>query len=192
MLALLAMCAPAVDPVTMAAVVKQESGGQPWTINNNTTKKSVVFESKTAAVAAAMAAVGRGESIDMGLAQVNSKNLQSLGLSVEQVFDPCTNIAASAKILAAGYQKTGTLGGAFSMYNTGKSDSKIGFDYAQKVFRQAGVKVPGIPGGQMANFAANAPTARPVRLVVMPSPFVAGLVPSSGFQLPTWQNPAWR
>jgi hypothetical protein len=29
MLELLMMCAPAVDPVTMAAVVKQESGGQP-------------------------------------------------------------------------------------------------------------------------------------------------------------------
>jgi hypothetical protein len=38
MLELLMMCAPAVDPVTMAAVVKQESGGQPWVINNNTTK----------------------------------------------------------------------------------------------------------------------------------------------------------
>jgi type IV secretion system protein VirB1 len=33
------MCAPAVDPVTMAAVVKQESGGQPWVVNNNTTRK---------------------------------------------------------------------------------------------------------------------------------------------------------
>jgi len=98
------MCAPAVDPVTMAAVVKQESGGQPWVLNNNTTRKSVTFESKAAAVAAAVAAVGRSESVDMGLVQINSKNLPVLGLSVEQVFDPCTNIAAGATILAAGYE----------------------------------------------------------------------------------------
>jgi type IV secretion system protein VirB1 len=39
MLELLMMCAPAVDPVTMAAVVKQESGGQPWVLNNNTHQK---------------------------------------------------------------------------------------------------------------------------------------------------------
>jgi hypothetical protein len=43
MLELLTMCAPGVDPVTMAAVVKQESGGQPWVVNNNTTRKSTTF-----------------------------------------------------------------------------------------------------------------------------------------------------
>ena len=136
------MCAPAVDPVTMAAVVKQESAGQPWVVNNNTTKKSTTFGSKAAAVAAAVAAIGRGESVDMGLAQINSKNLPALGLTVEQVFDPCTNIAAGANILAAGYGRTGSLGGALSMYNTGRPDSRIGATYAQNVFGQAGVQVP--------------------------------------------------
>jgi len=135
-LELLMMCAPAVDPVTMAAVVKQESGGQPWVLNNNTTRKSVTFESKAAAVAAAVAAVGRSESVDMGLVQINSKNLPVLGLSVEQVFDPCTNIAAGATILAAGYERAGSLGGALSIYNTGRSDSKMGAAYAQNVFRE--------------------------------------------------------
>ncbi|PIQ50800.1 MAG: lytic transglycosylase [Comamonadaceae bacterium CG12_big_fil_rev_8_21_14_0_65_59_15] len=182
MLELLMMCAPAVDPVTMAAVVKQESGGQPWVINNNTTRKSVTFASKAAAVAAAVAAVGRGESVDMGLVQINSKNLPALGLSVEQVFDPCTNIAAGANILAAGYERSGSLGSALSIYNTGRSDSKIGVAYAQKVFQQAGVKVPGIPGGQvaklpeMSSFAAK-PALAQVRLAVTPSPSAAGLLP---------------
>jgi type IV secretion system protein VirB1 len=78
-LELLLMCAPAVDPVTMAAVVKQESGGQPWVIHNNTSKKSVAFASKAAAVAAALTAIGRGESVDLGLAQINSKKFASAG-----------------------------------------------------------------------------------------------------------------
>ena len=193
MLELLMMCAPAVDPVTMAAVVKQESGGQPWVVNNNTTRKSATFVSKAAAVAAAVAAVGRGESVDMGLVQINSKNLPALGLSVEQVFDPCTNIAAGANILAAGYKRTGSLGSALSIYNTGRSDSKIGVAYAQKVFDQAGVKVPGIPGGQLSKlpevplFAAN-PALAPVRLAVTPSPSAAGLSPlRAAFQPATWR-----
>ena len=197
MLDLLVMCAPVVDPVTMAAVVKQESGGQPWVVNNNTTKKSVTFASKPAAVAAAMAEISRGESVDMGLAQINSKNLPALGLSVEQVFDPCTNIAAGANILAAGYGRTGSLGGALSMYNTGRPDSTIGAAYAQKVFGLAGVKVPAIPGGQLAklpklqeasSFAANPAAMAAVRLTVRPSPFAAGLLPvRTALQPASWR-----
>jgi type IV secretion system protein VirB1 len=188
------MCAPAVDPVTMAAVVKQESGGQPWVINNNTTRKSMAFASKAEAVAAAVEAVGRGESVDMGLAQINSKNLPALGLTVEQVFDPCTNIAAGAKILAAGYPRAGSLGGALSRYNTGRSDSKIGAAYAQKVFEHAGVQVPAIPGGHLAklpevsSFATNPAAMSAVRLTVTPSPFAAGLSPvRTALQPASWR-----
>ncbi len=196
-LELLMMCAPAVDPVTMAAVVKQESGGQPWVVNNNTTRKSTAFASKAAAVAAAVAVVGRGESVDMGLAQINSKNLPALGLTVEQVFDPCTNLAAGANILAAGYARADSLGGALSMYNTGRSDSKIGAAYTQKVFGQAGVQVPAIPGGQLAklpelvvasSFATNPAAMAAVRLTVTPSPFAAGLSPvKAAFQPASWR-----
>ena len=196
MLDLLMMCAPAIHPITMAAVVKQESGGQPWVVNNNTTKKSMAFASKAAAVAAAVAAVGRGESVDLGLAQINSKNLPALGLTVEQVFDPCTNIAAGARILTMGYQRTGSLGGALSIYNTGRVDSKIGVTYVQKVYGQAGVQVPAIPGGQMAklperagasSFAAN-PAAMAVRLKVTPSPLAAGLSPvRTALQPASWR-----
>jgi type IV secretion system protein VirB1 len=191
------MCAPAVDPVTMAAVVKQESGGQPWVVNNNTTNKSMAFGSKAAAVAAAVAAVGRGESVDLGLVQINSNNLPALGLTVEQVFDPCTNVAAGARILAMGYQRAGSLGGALSMYNTGQVDSKIGVAYAQKVFGQAGVKVPAIPGGQMAklpervgasSFATNPAAMAAVRLTVTPSPLAAGLSPvRTALQPASWR-----
>ena len=194
MLELLMMCAPGVDPVTMAAVVMQESGGRPWVIHNNTTRKSATFESKAAAVAAAVAAVGRGESVDMGLVQINSKNLPALGLSVAQVFDPCTNIAAGASILTAGYVRTGSLPSALSIYNTGRSDSKVGVTYTQKVFAHAGVKVPRIPGGQLATlpamptFATNPAALPPMRLVVAPSPWTAGLSPvKAAFQPAIWR-----
>ncbi len=202
MLELLMMCAPAVDPITMVAVIKQESGGRPWVIYNNTTKKSATFDSKVAAVTAATMAIDHGDSVDMGLAQINSRNLPALGLSVDQVFDPCTNIAAGASILAAGFQRTGSLSGALSTYNTGRPDSKIGADYAQKVYGQAGVKapdakVPGIPGGQLAKlpdrlpFNANQISPPPIRLLVTTPPSVAGLSPVSEVSNPTFQSILW-
>ena len=194
MLELLMMCAPAVDPVTMSAIIKQESGGRPWVINNNTTKKSSFFDSMAEAVAAARAAIDNGESIDMGLAQINSKNLKNLGIAVDQIFDPCTNIAAGAKILEYGFKETGSLQGALSMYNTGKADSKIGNLYAKKGFSQAGVAVPAIPDGQLASlpglksqsYSGQLP---PVFLKVTPSPYFAALVPESNQN--SWSQP-WK
>lgn len=196
------MCAPAVNPITMAAVIKQESGGRPWVIYNNTTKKSATFDSKGAAVSTAMAAIEHGDSVDMGLAQINSRNLPVLGLSVDQVFDPCTNIAAGAAILTAGFQRSGSLSGALSTYNTGRPDSKIGADYAKKVYGQAGVKtpdasVPGIPGGQLAllpdtlPFNINQMTQPPVRLSVTPTPSVSDLSPASAVSNPTARSILW-
>jgi type IV secretion system protein VirB1 len=194
MIELLMMCAPAIDPVTMAAVVVQESGGRPWVIHNNTTGKSLTFDTKADVVAAAMSAVDRDESVDMGLVQINNKNLPALGLSVAQVFDPCINIAVGAKILAAGYKKTGSLGNALSIYNTGRSDSKVGLAYAQKVFQQANVTVPRIPGGQLAKLpklsssATNPAALPPVRLAVTLSPLAGGLSPLKA----TLQPAKWR
>lgn len=157
----------------------------------------MTFDSKAAAVTAAVAAVARGDSVDMGLAQINSRNLPALELSVDQVFDPCTNLAAGARILAAGYQRTGSLTGALSAYNTGRSDSKIGVAYAQKVFGHAGVKVPAIPGGQLARLPEldvasplkdQSAALPPVRLAVTPSPFAAGLSPvKEALQPASWR-----
>lgn len=149
MLELLLACAPAVDPVTMAAIVKQESGGSPWVIYDNTGKRSYRLSSKVEAVLKATELISAGSSVDLGLAQINSKNLRWLGLSVEQVMDPCTNVSAGAKILEGNYKRTGDLNSALSMYNTGRADSSVGRAYTEKVFRHAGVVVPAIPGGRL-------------------------------------------
>ena len=197
MLELLMTCAPAVDPVTMAAVVKQESAGHPWVINNNTTRKSSSFRTRAEAVAAARSAIQQGDSVDMGLAQINSKNLPALGLSVDQVFDPCINLAAAAQILSAAYTKSGSLVGALSSYNTGRADSSRGVAYAQKIFAQAGSAVPAIPGGRLASLPkldanpslTDHPASKlPVRLTVTLTPFAAELSPAQG----ALQAARWR
>lgn len=186
MIELLLACAPSVDPVTMSAVVKQESGGQPWVINDNNGKRSYRLKTKEEAVLKATELISAGHSIDMGLAQINSKNLRWLGLSVTQVFDPCTNVAAGARVLTQGYQKTGSLPAALSMYNTGKPNSTRGQEYARRVLRHAGVIVPAPAGGKLANLpglkverpdptasestAAAAPSASPEPISVAVSP----------------------
>lgn len=194
MIELLLACAPAVDPVTMSAIVKQESGGHPWSINDNHGKKSYRLKSKDEAVLKATELISAGHSIDMGLAQINSKNLRWLGLSVAQVFDPCTNISAGAKVLTQGFQKTGSLPAALSMYNTGKPDSPRGQQYARQVLRHAGVVVPAPEGGKLANLPplkANAvrpaPTASESTAAAQEEPISVAVSPAaSGF------SPEWR
>lgn len=197
MIELLLACAPAVDPVTMSAIVKQESAGHPWSINDNNGKRSYRLKTKEEAVLKATELISSGHSIDMGLAQINSKNLRWLGLSVAQAFDPCTNISAGAKVLTHGYQKTGSLPAALSMYNTGKPNSTRGQEYARQVLRHAGVVVPAPAGGRMANLPAlkvetrRDPTAPESTAAAAPSasfePISVAVSPAASDFSPSWR-----
>ena len=157
-LALLQKCAPEVAPVTMAAIVQAESSGWPWTINvNGLPGGSMRFSTKQAAIAAATRYIRMGYKVDMGLAQVDSENLSWLGLSVQQVFNPCANLQAAQRILVRAYHQAGangaqSLDGAFQAYNSGNTSGDG--HYAQVVYRQAGVEVPAISGGQLAPWAS--------------------------------------
>ena len=157
-LALLQKCASEVAPVTMAAIVQDESSGWPWAINVNNLPGggSKRFPTKQAAVAAAIRYIRMGYKVDLGIAQVDSENLGWLGLSVSQVFNPCTNLQAAQKILVAAYRQAGadgaaSLKGALEAYNSG--NTRGDGSYAKVVYRQAGVEVPAIPGGQLAPWA---------------------------------------
>ena len=73
-------CAPNVAPVTLEAVIRVESGGNPWAINVNGLRAQPA-PAASAAEAARMAEsyILRGYSVDLGLMQVNSRNLVALG-----------------------------------------------------------------------------------------------------------------
>jgi type IV secretion system protein VirB1 len=140
-------CAPMVAPQTMAAIVKTESQFQPWAIGiNGNVKLTRQPNNKAEAVATAQNLIAQGYNIDMGLGQINSANLDRIGLSIESVFEPCTNLAASAAILQANYQSaTKKLQGeqpalyaALSAYNTGSFTRGFKNGYVQKVVKNAG------------------------------------------------------
>ena len=185
---LLHQCAPQVSAVTMAAIVKQESGGNRLALHDNSTGKS--YRPASLAEAAKLAAdlIQQGHSVDIGLAQINSRNLPGLNLNANQALDPCTNIHAAQTILLRGWKQSGgNLRGALAAYNTGNTGSVVGAQYAAKVFGQAGVIVPAIPGGKLANWTFAGGLTRqavgglpPVRPKITWTPQASPLTPSAG------------
>ncbi|MCA8270400.1 lytic transglycosylase domain-containing protein [Burkholderia vietnamiensis] len=147
--ALIQQCAPGVGPVTMAAIVRTESGGVPWRIGDNTTGSSYTLPTKEAAVARATELTNAGHDLDMGLGQINSRNLKGLGLTIEQVFEPCTNLGAAARILTWGYQRAVKVHGpgqeallaAISTYNTGSLTAGFSNGYVRTVTSNSGLRV---------------------------------------------------
>jgi type IV secretion system protein VirB1 len=71
--------------------------------------------------------VNRGRTVSIGLLQVNSEHATSLGLTWDQLFDPCTNVRVGAHLLTAYYRQAAAVLGdgqqalefALSGYNSG-------------------------------------------------------------------------
>lgn len=144
MLSLALACAPMVHPETALRLVKHESGNNPFAIGiNGPYRLSPQPKSREQAVATAKMLVAAGLSIDMGLGQINSRNLSWLGLTVETVFDPCLNLRAMQAVLLHGYQKASKTYGpgqqalvaALSSYNTGHPERGVRNGYVASVFR---------------------------------------------------------
>ena len=174
--ALARQCAPSVAVETLVSVVHAESRFNPYAIGVNA--KGVRAPDpvdRATAIAAARSLIAQGYNIDLGLGQINSANLRWLGLSVEDAFDPCRNLAASARVLSSNYlsvaQSSPTteaaIATAMSMYNTGSRSRGFGNGYVSRVYASSSIVVPAIRNGLIA--AAGASTARPP-VAVTPAP----------------------
>jgi len=139
-------CAPWVAPQTLAAIVRTESQFQPLAIGVNGGGRLVRQPaSKEEAVVTAKWLIANKYNIDMGLGQVNSSNLKRIGLTVEDAFDPCRNLAAAATILTWNYQSASrrtnnqqaALHAAISAYNTGSFTRGFSNGYVQKVLNNS-------------------------------------------------------
>ena len=129
-----------------------------WSTNPSSAPPS---HSADEAVALATRWINAGYSVDLGIAQVNSRNLGWTGLSISSAFEPCANLAAAAEILEQGYARasreaTGldAISRTFSLYNTGDTATGFRNNYVQRVWRAASVVLPQIrsapPPGQAA------------------------------------------
>ena len=159
-------CAPNVAPVTLAAVIGVESGGNPLAVHVNEGGEQPP-PARSAQEAAQIAAhfIAHGYSVDLGLMQVNSRNLAALGVTIEQVLDPCTNIRSGAAILTADYDEAARTRGegqpalqaALSAYNTGDFYRGFANGYVARYYGPNGV--PALVGG-VHQAAATAPAQR--------------------------------
>jgi len=145
LLTLLIACAPFVAPNTMLAVIHEESRGNPWAIHVNGRQRFRKVNSYDEAVTEAKRLMARGANIDMGLSQINSNTMKNLGLTVEQVFDPCTNIYAGATVLIRNYRRASNryqsdqaaLRAALSAYNTGNFSKGFENGYVNRLVNRA-------------------------------------------------------
>jgi len=134
-------------PSVMAAIVKTESGGNPWSINVNRykgRKVKLAFQPKSQKQAENWAEYldKRGYDFDIGIAQVNIKNVHKFGYTTKQMLDVCTNLQVSSQILKFNYNnalrktkvsRQNAIKLAISAYNTGNYHSGFQNGYVRKV-----------------------------------------------------------
>ena len=146
MMAGLLACGPSVEPTTLQVILRVESGAQPYAINvNGLSVQPLPVRSQAEATATAESWVARGYSVDLGLMQVNSRNLGALGYSIAQMFDPCINVRAGAAVLTKDYLAALTikpdpqsaLRAALSAYNTGSFERGFYNGYVAKYYGAA-------------------------------------------------------
>ncbi|MEE5177094.1 lytic transglycosylase domain-containing protein [Pseudomonas alliivorans] len=145
LLSLVLACAPFVSSGTMLPLIKHESGGNYWALGVNGQHRFKKPDSYETAVNEARRLIAAGASIDMGLAQINNKTMVRLGLTVEQIYDPCINVYAGGVVLTRNYvlaskkyaDSQSALQAALSAYNTGDFKRGVSNGYVGFVLKQA-------------------------------------------------------
>jgi type IV secretion system protein VirB1 len=145
---LVAQCAPFVAPTTMAAIIKVESGGRALVILDNATGRDYSPSSVPQGVSTIDRLLAEGHrQLDVGIAQVDTKNFVAYSLTPATALNACTNIRVGAKILQAAYKQAVVAYGpgqvalyhAFEAYNSGRLNDDPA--YANKILQAAGIPV---------------------------------------------------
>jgi type IV secretion system protein VirB1 len=146
-------CAASVAPGTLLAIARVESGLNPLAIGvNHAAPLSRPPTSRGEAIATAKRLLAAGANLDLGLLQINTANLEPLGLNVENAFDPCRNLAAGAALLSANYGAVRAKGPApqaalrvaLSLYNSGDAARGFRNGYVARVVSAAARVTPSL------------------------------------------------
>jgi type IV secretion system protein VirB1 len=153
--ALMESCAPNVAIETMSAIVQQESNFNPFSIGVN---GDYILERQPKTKKEALESITwlmneKQTNLDIGIAQINTKNLTKYSVSIEEAFDPCTNIKVGAAILTDNYQRAlesgmnwqEALQAAISEYNTGSIVNGFKNGYVQKIINNVKPLVVSVP-----------------------------------------------
>lgn len=180
MAAMLDQCAPQVSPVLMRALIRAESAWQPFAIGMDKFQGTVRQPtSMSEAVATAKALVAAGRKFSVGLAQIHVSNVRLYGMTWEQAFDPCQNLAVGQRILwnfyhrasASGYSGAASIWAALRGYNSGGVHRAISDEYASRIFAYMSSAPPQVQFGVGAGSTkATASAPRTAESAVVPQP----------------------
>jgi type IV secretion system protein VirB1 len=170
---LMSRCAPKVNYETLGAIVRAESSGRmfvlsddgprglPWSKRKSMIRSIYPSDAKEAAAIAATL-IENGHLVGIGLTQVNSQHLSRFNVTVEELLDPCKNLAVGSQILSELFEKAKasgryandqqSLGAAISAFNTGNFQDGFENGYVRKVLDNVTAGVP--------KFTATAPPPR--------------------------------
>jgi type IV secretion system protein VirB1 len=143
-LAITLACAPQVHADTARALVQVESDFNPWAIGVVGGALERQPHSRTEALATARALRQADWNFSVGLAQINVANVDRLGLTLADAFEPCTNLAAMQTVLLDCFDRAGTvtpyakseqtqLRQALSCYYSGNFTAGLRQGYVHKV-----------------------------------------------------------
>ena len=148
-------CLPDAPFTTLRAIARVESAYYPFAISiNYPDKASTALGLEDGVVELSRRATSMGEAVQwakwfyahgltvsIGLMQINAEHLPAMGLSLEQAFEPCTNLRAGWTILNAKYRAAAAVVGkgqlalhaAISAYNSGSLTGGFNNGYVEKV-----------------------------------------------------------
>lgn len=152
-------CLAGVDPVTVLSIIEVESHYQPWALNLNYPQHlarqlgygegliSLSRQPRSKDEAQNwMRWLGRHKlTLSVGLMQVNTVDAGKLGVSGEQLLEPCVNLRTGWKVLVGHYRRAENkygpgqqaLQAAISAYNSGSFKDGFSSGYVRKVLLAA-------------------------------------------------------
>lgn len=150
-LSLALACAPAIHIDTARALIDVESSFNPWAIGvvGGTLERQPRHRREALATARALQTAGWNFSV--GLGQVNVGNLKRLGLTLDQAFAPCTNLAAMQTVLSECYERARA---------AGHSDGQVALHHALSCY-YSGNFTTGFEHGYVRKLVAAAARMRP-------------------------------
>jgi type IV secretion system protein VirB1 len=144
-------CAPHVAENTMMAIIKTESNSNPLAIGLNKGYR-LMYQPRNInqAIKWVMYLENHKFNFDVGITQVNIKNIHKYGYKAVDALDPCINMRIGSYILQTNYikalalskNKQAALYKAISAYNTGNYKHGFYNGYVQKVVLNASGNVP--------------------------------------------------
>jgi type IV secretion system protein VirB1 len=133
-------CAPLVHPGTAHAVVAVESSVNPHAIGVVGGALGWQPRNRSEALATAIQLHTDGWNFSVGLAQINVRNFDRLGLTVSSAFDPCENLRAMQAVLGECFARAGRetsprppIGRALSCYYSGNFATGFDHGYVRRV-----------------------------------------------------------